>query len=91
MVQFQHTATRRWLPAIESGRFHHDGFQHTATRRWLQAVQALAKVREPSFNTQPPEGGCFEMATSTNDFDFSFNTQPPEGGCLRHLMIPINS
>ena len=35
-LKFQHTATRRWLPAvwptISAGR----SFQHTATRRWLR-------------------------------------------------------
>ena len=33
-----------------------------------------------SFNTQPPEGGCFTQL-SQNLTMGSFNTQPPEGGC----------
>ena len=34
-----------------------------------------------SFNTQPPEGGCF-IAYEGVKRELSFNTQPPEGGCL---------
>ena len=35
-------------------------FQHTATRRWL--LNHLQRTQPPfdSFNTQPPEGGCFD-------------------------------
>ena len=35
------------------------GFQHTATRRWLRKYE-LAHRKLTSFNTQPPEGGCFK-------------------------------
>ena len=79
-VQFQHTATRRWL-------------RHTIRRPWILF----------SFNTQPPEGGCWLISaiyystivfqhTATRRWLHSpisgfrhglarFNTQPPEGGC----------
>ena len=33
-----------------------------------------------SFNTQPPEGGCW-IVQRRHAFIPSFNTQPPEGGC----------
>ena len=34
-------------------------FQHTATRRWLLARSMTNGWRWQSFNTQPPEGGCW--------------------------------
>ena len=51
-VQFQHTATRRWLPAAAfSLLLKISSFQHTATRRWLQPLSKalLHQVSQPRF------------------------------------------
>ena len=86
---FQHTATRRWLPV-----------PHPIFCYWsLVSTHSHPKVAadifknglktHPSFNTQPPEGGCFRngqlRATAAG-----FNTQPPEGGCLPNMKKPLN-
>ena len=34
-AKFQHSATRRWLPATHFCAIFFGGFQHSATRRWL--------------------------------------------------------
>ena len=34
-----------------------------------------------SFNSQPPEGGCYAASSSTLT-NLGFNSQPPEGGCI---------
>ena len=39
-------------------------FQHTATRRWL-LNQPVSTLSSKSFNTQPPEGGCPSLCSST--------------------------
>jgi len=39
-----------------------------------------------SFNTQPPEGGCFPSIDKEILF-ICFNTQPPEGGCSLHKKV----
>ena len=54
----------------------------THSRLKAAASQKTAKtVRMASFNTQPPEGGCFVFKREINLFNRCFNTQPPEGGC----------
>ena len=55
---FQHTATRRWLPAMREGKGFNQWFQHTATRRWLHFITDW-RNHFYCFNTQPPEGGCY--------------------------------
>ena len=79
-LMFQHTATRRWLPGGFPLLADTPAFQHTATRRWLRLL-AVAVTAISSFNTQPPEGGCW-LVDSPNRCRHGFNTQPPEGGCL---------
>ena len=56
--QFQHTATRRWLPIIGQEYIPTVRFQHTATRRWLPSTECAWCKSLYCFNTQPPEGGC---------------------------------
>ena len=68
-------------------------------RKWLVSTHsrpkaavfetALCWVCCRSFNTQPPEGGCFRSYHKTIDGQ-SFNTQPPEGGCFLHCIIQNN-
>ena len=55
--EFQHTATRRWLPYSPVFTDFFIVFQHTATRRWLPQTRLIFPKYE-CFNTQPPEGGC---------------------------------
>ena len=56
-------------------------FQHTAARRRLGSPKATANG-SLSFNTQPPEGGCYRgSGRPVEHLGLSFNTQPPEGGC----------
>ena len=81
VLMFQHTATRRWLPAMAEDRLEQLEFQHTATRRWLHPNNINACHRFDCFNTQPPEGGCLAKSHQT-EFVLCFNTQPPEGGCF---------
>ena len=47
---------------------------------------ALSIGLQTCFNTQPPEGGCKHLKTTTLQLQ-CFNTQPPEGGCMPHLLI----
>ena len=54
-------------------------FQHTATRRWL-VLTVTDNISTNSFNTQPPEGGCWLLEYFA-PLTHCFNTQPPEGGC----------
>ena len=58
MIEFQHTATRRWLQKHCNIKMPHFVFQHTATRRWLLYCDVVKEMPNNSFNTQPPEGGC---------------------------------
>ena len=53
-------------------------FQHTAARRRLAAC-CFRRPVSYSFNTQPPEGGCYSKQMAYI-FCPCFNTQPPEGG-----------
>ena len=55
-------------------------FQHTAPRRWLLLAHCGFALHW-RFNTQPPEGGCFDCGL-IYIINRSFNTQPPEGGCI---------
>ena len=41
-------------------------FQHTAARRRLRAIPEKRLASLCSFNTQPPEGGCFGSSNSTS-------------------------
>ena len=59
-------------------------FQHTATRRWLLLHGCRNIPYAFSFNTQPPEGGCFSHRQQDRPSVICFNTQPPEGGCSLH-------
>ena len=77
---FQHTAARRRLGFYRLFCKHLKQFQHTAARRRL-IFSVDGVCPEPSFNTQPPEGGCFGLFRRVFALK-SFNTQPPEGGCL---------
>ena len=55
-------------------------FQHTAARRRLPATTQECSCRA-GFNTQPPEGGCWQFCPGPASGQ-GFNTQPPEGGCV---------
>ena len=80
MIEFQHTATRRWLHQILQIKRIKLWFQHTATRRWLPHYTERSYQRW-CFNTQPPEGGCKSNLNLVHQQVIRFNTQPPEGGC----------
>ena len=69
---FQHTATRRWLLSSFEDCISVTMFQHTATRRWLRAF-GLSSQAIFSFNTQPPEGGCFHL-TMRKYFNYMVST-----------------
>ena len=55
---FQHTAARRRLLQLHSTTGIKRQFQHTAARRRLPDEIVVSFATKPSFNTQPPEGGC---------------------------------
>ena len=59
-VWFQHTATRRWLPAfIDTLSFTVAVSTHSHPK--VAATHATASTgHSRSFNTQPPEGGCHQ-------------------------------
>ena len=78
--QFQHTAARRRL-AIQAMGGGYLSLVSTHSRPKAAAVPACkGKGSYLSFNTQPPEGGCFALCCSLKR-KRGFNTQPPEGGC----------
>ena len=57
-VEFHFTADQRRLASSNPfGRLSRS-FQFTAARRRLHQPQPSAAVSKPSFNSQPPEGGC---------------------------------
>ena len=87
-VWFQHTAARRRLqyqsfinntPSVVST---HSRPKAAATRN--NACQYLRS----GFNTQPPEGGCFNCVRLMLGMP-GFNTQPPEGGC--HFILSMTT
>ena len=79
--EFQHTATRRWLPATRPcKRYLKSVSTHSHPKVAAFSLYAAARVNR-CFNTQPPEGGCSSIWSSSSS-RWSFNTQPPEGGCL---------
>ena len=80
-VWFQHTAARRRLLLWKTHFAIAVKFQHTAARRRLRALSDKATKLIERFNTQPPEGGCFNF-TCFCFCTLCFNTQPPEGGCF---------
>ena len=84
--EFQHTAARRRLHICSIFRAMPVWFQHTAARRRLRALSDKATKLIERFNTQPPEGGCFNF-TCFCFCTLCFNTQPPEGGCQKQHKI----
>ena len=55
---------------------------YVSTHSRPKAAGPLKNALPPAhrgFNTQPPEGGCDDVAAIAAHYD-SFNTQPPEGG-----------
>ena len=65
---FQHTATRRWLPAGQPFAVEPLQFQHTAARRRLLGLWWFYPRFRHSFNTQPPEGGCNQLSKDLNAY-----------------------
>ena len=58
MFLFQHTATRRWLPCVNTNR-KFIGIVSTHSHPKVAArIEEQNKLLLESFNTQPPEGGC---------------------------------
>ena len=62
---FQHTATRRWLPATAASRYGAGGF-NTQPPEGGCAHTADGWTSNARFNTQPPEGGCPENQLLSN-------------------------
>ena len=55
---FQHTATRRWLPALFALHHRHDKVSTHSHPKVAACGDCLFARCIKSFNTQPPEGGC---------------------------------
>ena len=86
--QFQHTATRRWLPTVNTFGFRTVMVStHSRPKAAAKRVWHLARL-VAGFNTQPPEGGCLLIWLPFFSFQ-RFNTQPPEGSCLRNVKYAI--
>ena len=62
--QFQHTATRRWLPSAGLSAVAASSFNTQPPEGGcpFQTAKVAVSCR---FNTQPPEGGCAEQAVKT--------------------------
>ena len=83
---FQHTAARRRLPAMAEDRLEQ---LEVSTHSRPKAAAIKVKIPSnynPSFNTQPPEGGCFYTVAFWIVLN-GFNTQPPEGGCRKNIFL----
>ena len=78
--QFQHTATRRWLPIIGQEYIPTVRFQHTATRRWLPAGKKYL-FQMPLVSTHSHPKVAASPTPCRKLCHHGFNTQPPEGGC----------
>ena len=79
--EFQHTATRRWLPTVQMDGFLLESF-NTQPPEGGCVNRTFGIINFNSFNTQPPEGGCKRRLRKIFQFR-CFNTQPPEGGCFQ--------
>ena len=76
---FQHTAARRRLLCKLDEAFITKLFQHTAARRRL--FQTACKLQNvDSFNTQPPEGGCFRCLAIGYCLPVSTHSRPKAAG-----------
>ena len=88
-MMFQHTATRRWLLKTLYSPFQ----KRLVSTHSHPKVAARYRLRlaglKPSFNTQPPEGGCFAIFKPCLNV-ICFNTQPPEGGCLHNYTFSLS-
>ena len=60
LTGFQHTAARRRLRLPCNNVIGRIRFQHTAARRRLPKLYNLTNKQIKGFNTQPPEGGCYQ-------------------------------
>ena len=79
-LQFQHTATRRWLVGAFSFYIGMNTlFQHTATRRWLEMLM-INSQSQPKFQHTAARRRL-GTTVSGKQLIQRFNTQPPEGGC----------
>ena len=82
---FQHTATRRWLPATAYWHRGRTVFQHTATRRWLLR-RAYHGIRCAAVSTHSHPKVAAVQRLRGQLMALCFNTQPPEGGCFMLLV-----
>ena len=63
-------------------------FQHTATRRWLlNAISTFIYVFN-SFNTQPPEGGCWQPEFSVLTQAVSTHSHPKVAAIKQLHLLP---
>ena len=62
------------------------GFQHTAARRRLRNVN-LQVIFYASFNTQPPEGGCFGWSSCTPIPTAVSTHSRPKAAAINHLIL----
>ena len=79
-TSFQHTATRRWLPARLRTLFHSRKVSTHSHPKVAAPIALPLSIPAWGFNTQPPEGGCIS-GSLIYCLAACFNTQPPEGGC----------
>ena len=73
--RFQHAAARRRLLRSPSFSASTALFQHAAARRRLKGSRWL-RLHLPSFNTQPPVGGCIYTAPVIQHPDVSTRSRP---------------
>ena len=81
-VEFQHTAARRRLPAGQRVPKKVSVVSTHSRPKAAALIRLFFAFFASSFNTQPPEGGCWPCRWRL-PAGRCFNTQPPEGGCRR--------
>ena len=96
LQKFQHTAARRRLPDRRLLSPFLGMFQHTAARRRLRQFNKFTHNSPPSFNTQPPEGGCFLGGVKTSNYILFQHTAarrrlPYQQVCEYHLHYGFNT
>ena len=77
---FQHTATRRWLPILQSNQeFIYIVSTHSHPK--VAAIALKCKLLNLKVSTHSHPKVAAWWLLSFLFFKTSFNTQPPEGGC----------
>ena len=81
-IEFQHTATRRWLRTVVSGNSFDKSCFNTQPPEGGCALTNTSAMNTLWFQHTATRRWLLVIMSLPCDCPFSFNTQPPEGGCI---------